>query len=288
VIPPKERRLRVTTDSTPRVSRRPFLLLWILGTSAAVMSVAWELWPTEENPPPSTPARPVYNQSFDAPGIRQPAALPAADVAALSADEPIIGISAGGRNRAYLVRALALGARFHIVNDVLGGVPVSVTYCDLNACTRLFTAADAGEPLDLSQSGLNSGEMVLKSGGHPYFQDSGAPLDADAPPFPYHSYPGDVTTWGSWQREHPDTDIYVGEVPLSPPPQEEVTLLPSQVVARSSSSAFLTSLVYFGAAPLLIVFVTLLVHLLLAAFLSPRRQRGTRLSPPDRSGAANS
>ena len=58
-------------------------------------------------------------------------------------DQPVIGVTAGGRHRAYLVRALSLGAKSHIVNDVVGGVPVSVTYCDIYTCTRLFIEASA-------------------------------------------------------------------------------------------------------------------------------------------------
>jgi Protein of unknown function (DUF3179) len=263
----------VTTDATPQRPVRGFLLLWILGSSAAILSVFYPLSAPGELPLTRLWSRPKMKLSFNAPGIRQPTALPAAEVSALGADEPVIGVSAGDHNRAYLVRALALGPRFHIVNDVLDDVPVSVTYCDQYECTRLFTEAGTSDPLDLDQGGLNSGSMVLKAGSHPYRQDTCAPLDADAPPFPYDSYPGDVTTWGSWHQRHPNTDVYVGEAPLSP--------LSDHPVVTSQIPDFLTSLISYGAAPLLVVFVTLLVHVLLRFALSSPRQRAARSSQDD-------
>lgn len=277
----------MTTDTNSQLRRhrsRGYLLLWLFGLSAAALSVAWPLWPRGGPAGPrdeTAGTRPwsFFEQSFDAPGIRRPATLSAGQAGAMVTDEPVIGVTAGGRHRAYLVRALSLGAKSHIVNDVVGGVPISVTYCDIYTCTRLFTAAASAGPLDLSQGGLKSGGMVLKSGGHPYRQDSGAPLDEEAPPFPYDSYQGDETTWGSWRQEHPDTDVYVGDAPiLAPPPYEAPSIdeIPQsrRTVKTSPIATFITSFVYIGTAPFLILFVTLLIHVLLAFLLSPRR------SPP--------
>jgi hypothetical protein len=54
--------------------------------------------------------------------------------------------------------------------------------------------------------------MVLRVGGHVYLQKDGTPVDAGSPPFPYRFYPCELTTWGAWQRAHPETDVYVGRL----------------------------------------------------------------------------
>jgi uncharacterized protein DUF3179 len=261
-----------------RRSRWALLALWLFGASAAVLSVVQPsfLSSVASGSADSVPA-PPFERPFDAPGIRLPAARPRADVAALADEEPVIGVCAGGRTRAYLVRALAMGPKFHIVNDALGGVPITVTYCNLFHCTRLFTATGTSEPLDISQGGLKPSGMVLKVGGYPYRQDSSAPLEEGAPSFPYDPYPGDETTWGTWRQSHPDTDLYVGDAPLGYPPADESAPPdkphPSvQISATDRILGFVASAVYPVAAPVLIGLATLLVHALLRLLLSPRHR----------------
>src|SRR5262249_34018813 len=43
--------------------------------------------------------------------------------------EEVFGVVAGGRARAYRLAALSLPSR-HVVNDVVGGTPVTVAFCD--------------------------------------------------------------------------------------------------------------------------------------------------------------
>jgi hypothetical protein len=273
-------------DPTPSTRRRPrwiFLALWLLGASAAVLSVVRPSFqsPVAPTGPVNYQMHMAFDEPFDAPGIRLPAARPRAEVAALADEEPVIGVSAGGRTRAYLVRALGMGPQFHIVNDTLGRVPVTVTYCDLFHCTRLFTARGASEPLDISQGGLKSRGMVLKVEGHPYRQDSSAPLEEGAPSFPYDPFPGAETTWGAWRHSHPDTDIYVGDAPLALPPVN--VLAPpdgshqlEEVSMTDRIVGFVAFVVYWGVAPLLIGLATLLVDALLQLLLSPRRRPEAR------------
>src|SRR5579875_3244686 len=67
---------------------------------------------------------------FWAEGIRTPPALPA-DRADLKPEDEVLGVEMGGHARAYRLKGM-LGRSDHIVNDVLGGKPVSVTFCDLS------------------------------------------------------------------------------------------------------------------------------------------------------------
>jgi hypothetical protein len=163
----------------------------------------------------------VSDIRVDVPGVRQPPAAPAAE-ADLGDGEPVIGVTAGGRSRAYSVAALSRGPASHVINDLLGGLPVTVTYCDLTGCSRVFTAGAGGEPLGLIQGGFRAGGMVVKLDGRSYRQDTGAPLDADGgPALPYRTLPAEETTWAEWRHAHPDTELSVPqELPeeFRPPP----------------------------------------------------------------------
>ena len=137
---------------------------------------------------------------FIYPGLKQPAALPAAE-ANLPDDARVIGISTAEQSRAYLVTALSAMAT-HVINDVVGGVPISVTYCDQTDCTRAFTD-DRTEPIDLFIGGWMSDEMALQFQGQFYLQS--------ADDIPLSDYPFVVTTWQEWRTDHPETDVFTGQ-----------------------------------------------------------------------------
>jgi hypothetical protein len=149
------------------------------------------------------------------PGIRQPATFPP-DSARLPDDAPVVGVSAGGKTRAYLVAAFSPlpGGQFspHVVNDLLGDTPVTVTHCDRTGCTRVFTDADARQPPEIDVGGWFGGEggsLLLLVGGVRYRQDTTQPLTGIAR-FPYADAHFERTTWKRWRNAHPDTDVYLG------------------------------------------------------------------------------
>jgi hypothetical protein len=148
---------------------------------------------------------------FIMPGIRQPKAFPAAS-APLKDDDKVIGVTAGGRARAYLVDAFA-SMKAHVVNDVVGGKPVTVTHCDRTGCTKALAGPDGGAPLEVRTGGWTGDQLMLMADANFYAQDTLAAAfpRPDLPPFPYPAYPFELTTWGAWRAAHPDTDAYVGE-----------------------------------------------------------------------------
>jgi len=154
------------------------------------------------------------------PGVRLPPASPAESARLNDADE-VIGVSAGAQARAYAVAAFAPrpGGQYstHVVNDRLGGSPVTVAYCDRTGCAKVYTDARDEGPLDVAVGGwTNRGghdSMVLLVGSIRYRQDTGEPLDGDAPPFPYAQRAFVRTTWKQWREVHPNTDVYLSAGP---------------------------------------------------------------------------
>jgi hypothetical protein len=150
---------------------------------------------------------------FVAPGIDRPATREAR-AARLADDEPILGVNVGGHPRAY--RVLAMQEKTdHIVNDVIGGRPVTVTYCNLYDRARAFTGKPTGSPLPIAQGGLCTDGMIIRVGDSAYSQkslESASPRVA-APPFPFSPLPLERTTWKEWRTRYPETDVFEGVDP---------------------------------------------------------------------------
>lgn len=77
----------------------------------------------------------------------------------LGEEEPVITVNIKGDVRAYPVRILM----FHeIVNDTVGGVPVSITYCPLCNAALTFERTFEGRLLDFGTTGkLRMSDMVM-------------------------------------------------------------------------------------------------------------------------------
>jgi hypothetical protein len=148
--------------------------------------------------------------TFEMPGLISPRAEPAAASKVADGDE-VIGVVVNGKPRAYWLQALKYPP-WHIVNDVVDGVPVTVTFCDHTNCTQVYTDRQSATPLDVNLGGLYGGELVLKIGGVLYFQESGKPFEPaeGAPSLPYADHPWERTTWKEWRQRHPETDVFIG------------------------------------------------------------------------------
>jgi hypothetical protein len=145
----------------------------------------------------------------EADGVRTPPAV-AAEEAGLDDAEEVVVVVVNGAARAYPLVALR-DPRRHVVNDVVGGAPVSVAYCDRTGCIRTYTGPGA-EPLRVGIAGLRDGGLVVKLDGVYYDHQSGQVIEGPpgAAPLPHDRVPWTRTTWGRWRREHPATDVSIG------------------------------------------------------------------------------
>jgi hypothetical protein len=85
------------------------------------------------------------------PPIDDPKFAPASEIDWLGDDEPVLSLTVGDETRAYPLQVMTW---HEIVNDRVGGIPVTVTYCPLCNSGVAFERRVAGRLLDFGTSGL--------------------------------------------------------------------------------------------------------------------------------------
>ncbi len=93
------------------------------------------------------------------PSIDNPQFIPIGKVTDLADTEPVVGIVINGDARAYPLRILIW---HEIVNDTVGGVPVTVTFCPLCNSSIVFDRRLDGRMLDFGTTGkLRNSDLVM-------------------------------------------------------------------------------------------------------------------------------
>ncbi|MCO8121588.1 DUF3179 domain-containing protein [Stieleria sp. TO1_6] len=132
-------------------------------------------------------------------GVQNPQLIDA-NKADLDDATAVIGISSGELDCAFVLKDMT-SPKTHILNLVMGGQPVSVTYCNLVDCVRVVTE-DSDDAIPLNVGGLDvDDQLVFELRGTHYGQSSETlPLD---------DLPFTRTRWGAWKREHPSTKVWM-------------------------------------------------------------------------------
>ena len=93
------------------------------------------------------------------PSIDNPRFVALADLKDVAGTEPVIGFSYKGDARAYPLRVLIW---HEIVNDMVGGLPITVTYCPLCNSAIVFDRRLDGRVLDFGTTGkLRRSDLVM-------------------------------------------------------------------------------------------------------------------------------
>lgn len=93
------------------------------------------------------------------PAIDAPRLVPLADYTAADDKEPVVGLVINSEARAYPLRVLIW---HEIVNDEVGGVPVTITYCPLCNTSVVFERRLDGRLLDFGTTGnLRHSDLVM-------------------------------------------------------------------------------------------------------------------------------
>ena len=144
------------------------------------------------------------------PALDRPAHIPAAAASYLSDAERVFGVSVQGEARAYPLRILDW---HEMVNDVVGGEPVTLSYCTLCGSGVLYATRGAdGVERTFGTSGLlyrSNKLMVDRQTGTLWSNLTGEAVLgrlADAP-VRLAVLPVVVTTWKEWRSRHPATTV---------------------------------------------------------------------------------
>lgn len=93
------------------------------------------------------------------PSIDQPRFVAVAKADGLAPTEPVVGLTVNGMSRAYPLSVLIW---HEIVNDVIAGVPVAVTFCPLCNAAVVFDRRVAGQTLEFGTTGkLRYSDLVM-------------------------------------------------------------------------------------------------------------------------------
>ena len=145
------------------------------------------------------------------PALDNPAMTAASVASYLNPDDPVFGVEINGDARAYPLRI----ANWHeMVNDVVGGVPVSLAYCTLCGSGILFDGRIAGraEPFTFGSSGLlyrSNKLMYDRQTDSLWEQFTGRPVmgKLTGSKIELKILPVVLSSWSEWRSRHPETRV---------------------------------------------------------------------------------
>ena len=145
------------------------------------------------------------------PALDNPKMISAVDAEYLNADDLVFGVEIGGDARAYPLRIV----NWHeMVNDVVGGTPVSLAYCTLCNAGILYETKIEGrdQPLTFGTSGLlyHSNKLMYdRATDSLWDQFMGRPVVGPlvGSGITLKVLPLVTTTWRLWRAKHPTTKV---------------------------------------------------------------------------------
>ncbi len=139
------------------------------------------------------------------PPIDHPKFLAARAVRFLDEREPVLVVELGGQAKAYPLRILMW---HEIVNDVVGGVPVTVTYCPLcNTGVAFRRPVIGGKLLDFGTSGklYDSNLLMYDRQTRSYWSQAlGEAVVGELAGTKVRLVPALIVSWRDWLADHPD------------------------------------------------------------------------------------
>ncbi len=141
------------------------------------------------------------------PSIDEPKFVTVDESQFVSDQDIVIGLDINGETKAYPLFILVW---HEIVNDVVGGIPVSVTYCPLCYTNQVFDRTLDGTIVEFGTSGklYNSNLVMYDRLTDSYWsQGLGLAIVGELSGDSLDTIPFDVITWGDWKELHSDTVV---------------------------------------------------------------------------------
>lgn len=139
------------------------------------------------------------------PSIDSPVFADVANSQFMSDSDTVIGLEINGESKAYPLFVLVW---HEIVNDKVGGTPVSVTYCPLCYTNQVFERVINDQEVEFGTSGklYNSNLLMYDRLTDSYWSQAlGLAVKGELTGYQLDLVPFDVITWGDWKKLHPDT-----------------------------------------------------------------------------------
>lgn len=147
------------------------------------------------------------------PSIDNPIFEPANAISTLGDQEPVIRVALNGEIRAYPLRILTW---HEIVNDVIGGVPVAVTYCPLCNSAIVFDRRLGDDVLAFGTTGkLRNSDLVMydRTTESWWQQFTGEAIMGSYVGTDLMMIPSRVESFARFAAENPDADVLVPNNP---------------------------------------------------------------------------
>lgn len=143
------------------------------------------------------------------PPMESPAVRSVAAAAHMRDEDVVFGVTAGGQSRAY---PWWVAKNFHVVDDVLGGEPVALAFCEQCSGAAAFKRTVDGRVLVFEVAGVYSGTIILRdrqtrSLWAPF---SGRALEGPLAGRKLERLPLSATRWDEWTARHPGGDVVWG------------------------------------------------------------------------------
>lgn len=141
------------------------------------------------------------------PALTKPSMLAAKEASYLIPEDRVIGVALNGESRAYPIKIL----NYHeIVNDIIGGQPLVVSYCPLCGSGLVFNALVNNKKLSFGVSGLLYNSDVLMYDLETNSLWSQLMMEAVSGKMigrKIEIISSVQTTWRAWKQQHPDTKV---------------------------------------------------------------------------------
>ena len=145
------------------------------------------------------------------PSVDDPKFATVSDSEFMSDSDIVIGLDINGETKAY---PLFVMVWHEIVNDKVGGVPVSVTYCPLCFTNQVFERIIDGQEVEFGTSGklYNSNLVMYDRLTDSYWSQAlGLAITGELTGYELKRIPFDVISWQDWKNMHPDTLVMTTE-----------------------------------------------------------------------------
>jgi hypothetical protein len=145
--------------------------------------------------------------------IDDPQFVPVSEMHDLGPKEPVIGLVINGDARAYPLRVLTW---HEIVNDVVGGVPVVVTYCPLCNSAIVFDSRVDGVATEFGTTGkLRNSDLVMydRNTDSWWQQYLGVGIVGEQTGKELRMLPSRLESWERFAARHPDGQVLVPNNP---------------------------------------------------------------------------